>query len=88
MVWFLAIQLIDNQRNIKTVLENMSWGFSDMDKDVNPFVAGMHYNAKLDSIIMNSHTGHIQFYNPFSNTLVYHVSINTVAGREGFYSLT
>lgn len=78
IIFVSAIHITDTQRNLKVILSNMSWSVIST-PNVNCFGAGLHYDPRSESIIMNSHIGHIQFYSLFFNKLLYNVSICNVS---------
>lgn len=68
-----AIQLIDPQRKITKTIQYFSWGVQSGDGPL--FPAGLNHDRRTHSLVLNSRTGHIQFYDPSTHSLLYNLDI-------------
>lgn len=54
------------------MIQNFTWGVASFCKDL--FPAGLVVDPRTDSLVLNSRTGHVQFYNTHTQKLLYNVS--------------
>lgn len=55
-----------------SVIQNFTWGVSLSSKDL--FHAGLIVDPRTNCLVLNSRTGHVQFYNTHTKSLLYNVS--------------
>ncbi|XP_015598224.1 WD repeat-containing protein 75 [Cephus cinctus] len=77
---YVAISTLDNgiivsnpQRKLSAVIQNFTWGVAPC--HTNLFPAGLTVDPRTNSLVLNSRTGHVQFYNVHTKTLLYNVNI-------------
>ncbi|XP_034249175.1 WD repeat-containing protein 75 [Thrips palmi] len=70
-----AIQLIDPQRQIFKRIQYFSWGVQSAGHDLPLFPAGLNFDRRTHSLVLNSRTGHIQFYSPRTHSILYNLDI-------------
>ncbi|KAK3912020.1 WD repeat-containing protein 75 [Frankliniella fusca] len=68
-----GIQLVDPQREITRTIQYFSWGVQSGDGPL--FPAGLNLDRRTHSLVLNSRTGHIQFYDPSTHSLLYNLDI-------------
>ncbi|KAJ8680540.1 hypothetical protein QAD02_016327 [Eretmocerus hayati] len=68
-----GILVVDPQRKITAVIQNFTWGAASSPKCL--FPAGLHMDPRTNSLVLNSRTGHIQFYNTHTKSLLYNMNI-------------
>lgn len=55
------------------MIQNFTWGIALSCKDL--FPAGLVVDPRTSSLVLNSRTGHVQFYNTHTKSLLYNVSL-------------
>lgn len=77
---YVAVSTLDNgivivnpQRKLTSVIQNFTWGVASSSKDL--FPAGLIVDPRTGSLVLNSRTGHVQFYNTHTKTLLYNINI-------------
>lgn len=63
-----------------SVIQNFTWGVSLSSKDL--FPAGLIVDPRTNCLVLNSRTGHVQFYNTHTKSLLYNVSNNNNKTRK------
>ncbi|XP_011056912.1 PREDICTED: WD repeat-containing protein 75 isoform X1 [Acromyrmex echinatior] len=76
---YVAVSTLDNgivivnpQRKLTSVIQNFTWGVASS-KDL--FPAGLIVDPRTGSLVLNSRTGHVQFYNIHTKNLLYNINI-------------
>lgn len=69
---FLGITIVNSQKKISAVIQNFTRGAASPTKSL--FPAGVAVDPRTNSLVLNSRTGHIQFYNTHTKSLLYNVS--------------
>lgn len=67
-----GIVIVNPQRKLTSVIQNFTWGVASSSKDL--FPAGLIVDPRTGSLVLNSRTGHVQFYNTHTKNLLYNVS--------------
>ncbi|KAL6257883.1 hypothetical protein P5V15_011482 [Pogonomyrmex californicus] len=77
---YVAVSTLDNgivivnpQRKLTSVIQNFTWGVALSSKDL--FPAGLVVDPRTGSLVLNSRTGHVQFYNTHTKNLLYNINI-------------
>ncbi|CAK9809581.1 WD repeat-containing protein 75 [Anthophora plagiata] len=77
---YVAVSTLDNgivvvnpQRKLTSVIQNFTWGVTLSSKDL--FPAGLIVDPRTSCLVLNSRTGHVQFYNTHTKSLLYNISI-------------
>lgn len=77
---YVAVSTLDNgivvvnpQRKLTSVIQNFTWGVASSSKDL--FPAGLIVDPRTGSLVLNSRTGHVQFYNTHTKNLLYNINI-------------
>ncbi|XP_012060006.1 PREDICTED: WD repeat-containing protein 75 [Atta cephalotes] len=77
---YVAVSTLDNgivivnpQRKLTSVIQNFTWGVASSSKDL--FPAGLIVDPRTGSLVLNSRTGHVQFYNIHTKNLLYNINI-------------
>ncbi|KAG9433300.1 WD repeat-containing protein 75 [Apis mellifera carnica] len=77
---YVAVSTLDNgivvvnpQRKLTSVIQNFTWGVSLSSKDL--FPAGLIVDPRTNCLVLNSRTGHVQFYNTHTKSLLYNINI-------------
>ncbi|XP_058803297.1 WD repeat-containing protein 75 [Phymastichus coffea] len=77
---YVAVSTLDNgiiivnpQRKLTAVIQNFTWGVASSPKSL--FPAGLTVDPRTNSLVLNSRTGHVQFFNPRTKSLLYNVNI-------------
>ncbi|XP_032679109.1 WD repeat-containing protein 75 isoform X2 [Odontomachus brunneus] len=77
---FVAVSTIDNgilivspQKKVTAVIQSFTWGVAPFCKDL--FPAGLVVDPRTGSLVLNSRTGHVQFYNTHTKNLLYNIDI-------------
>lgn len=80
---YVAVSTLDNgiivvnpQRKLTAVIQNFTWGVGVSQKDL--FPAGLTLDPRTGSLVLNSRTGHVQFFDPKTKSLLYNVSRNYI----------
>lgn len=60
------------QKKLTSVIQHFTWNVASSSKDL--FPAGLIVDPRTDSLVLNSRTGHVQFYNTHTKNLLYNVS--------------
>ncbi|KAI4488078.1 hypothetical protein M0804_004926 [Polistes exclamans] len=68
-----GISVINPQRDLISVIQNLTWGIALSCKDL--FPAGLVVDPRTNSLVLNSRTGHVQFYNTHTKSLLYNIHI-------------
>lgn len=68
----IGIVIVNPQRKLTSVIQNFTWGVASLSKDL--FPAGLIVDPRTGSLVLNSRTGHVQFYNTHTKNLLYNVS--------------
>jgi len=66
-----GIVIVNPQRKLTSVIQNFTWGVASSSKDL--FPAGLIVDPRTGSLVLNSRTGHVQFYNTHTKNLLYNV---------------
>lgn len=67
-----GILIVSPQKKVTSLIQNFTWGVASSSKDL--FPAGLVVDPRTNSLVLNSRTGHVQFYNTHTNNLLYNVS--------------
>ncbi|XP_074094761.1 WD repeat-containing protein l(2)05287 [Cotesia typhae] len=77
---YVAVSTLDNgiivvnpQRKLTAVIQNFTWGVGVSQKDL--FPAGLTLDPRTGSLVLNSRTGHVQFFDPKTKSLLYNINI-------------
>ncbi|KAK9297876.1 hypothetical protein QLX08_008625 [Tetragonisca angustula] len=77
---YVAVSTLDNgivvvnpQRKLTSVIQNFTWGVALSSKDL--FPAGLVVDPRTNCLVLNSRTGHVQFYNTHTKSLLYNINI-------------
>lgn len=71
---FSDVKVIDPQSRLICVLQELSWGVLPI--PATPlFPAGLSFDPRTRGVILNGRPGHLQFYSPSTETLLFNVSI-------------
>ncbi|XP_076755512.1 WD repeat-containing protein l(2)05287 [Xylocopa sonorina] len=77
---YVAVSTLDNgivvvnpQRKLTSVIQNFTWGVTLSSKDL--FPAGLIVDPRTNCLVLNSRTGHVQFYNTHKKSLLYNINI-------------
>ncbi|KAK1133746.1 hypothetical protein K0M31_011541 [Melipona bicolor] len=77
---YVAVSTLDNgivvvnpQRKLTSVIQNFTWGVALSSKDL--FPAGLVVDPRTNCLVLNSRTGHVQFYNTHTKGLLYNINI-------------
>ncbi|XP_011870474.1 PREDICTED: WD repeat-containing protein 75 [Vollenhovia emeryi] len=77
---YVAVSTLDNgivivnpQRKMTSVIQNFTWGVASSSKDL--FPAGLIVDPRTGCLVLNSRTGHVQFYNTHTKNLLYNINI-------------
>ncbi|XP_012257158.2 WD repeat-containing protein 75 [Athalia rosae] len=77
---YIAVSTLDNgivvvnpQKQVVSVIQNFTWGVAVSKKNL--FPAGLTIDPRTNSLVLNSRTGHVQFYNTDTKSLIYNVNI-------------
>ncbi|KYN04804.1 WD repeat-containing protein 75 [Cyphomyrmex costatus] len=77
---YVAVSTLDNgivivnpQRKLTSVIQNFTWGVTSSSKDL--FPAGLIVDPRTGSLVLNSRTGHVQFYDIHTKNLLYNINI-------------
>ncbi|XP_017756050.1 PREDICTED: WD repeat-containing protein 75 [Eufriesea mexicana] len=77
---YVAVSTLDNgivvvnpQRKLTSVIQNFTWGVTLSSKDL--FPAGLIVDPRTNCLVLNSRTGHVQFYNTHTKSLLYNINI-------------
>ncbi|XP_003708110.1 WD repeat-containing protein l(2)05287 isoform X1 [Megachile rotundata] len=77
---YVAVSTLDNgivvvnpQRKLTSVIQNFTWGVALSSKDL--FPAGLIVDPRTNCLVLNSRTGHVQFYNTHTKSLLYNINI-------------
>lgn len=54
------------------MIQNFTWGVVSSPRNL--FPAGLIVDPRTNSLVLNSRTGHVQFYDTHTNNLLYNVS--------------
>lgn len=68
-----GIQLADAQNRVSCVIQKLTWGVAP-EAGFPLFPAGMSWDPRSRSIILNGRPGYLQFFNADDNKLLYNVS--------------
>ncbi|XP_012275072.1 WD repeat-containing protein 75 [Orussus abietinus] len=68
-----GIVIVDPHRKLTSIIQNFTWGVTMSCQDL--FPAGLTVDPRTNSLVLNSRTGHVQFYDPHNRTLLYNVNI-------------
>lgn len=66
-----GIVIINPQKSIVSVIQNFTWGVAVSRKNL--FPAGLIVDPRTNCLVLNSRTGHMQFYNTYTKSLLYNV---------------
>lgn len=61
---------MNSQRQIVSTIQNFTWSYDD---SIEQFSAGLVFDPLTNSLVLNSRTGHIQFFNTANKNLLYNV---------------
>lgn len=70
-----GIQLVNPQRKISRSIQYFSWGVQSAGDDLPLFPAGINFDRRTHSLVLNSRAGHIQFYDPRTQSLLYNLDV-------------
>ncbi|XP_011502837.1 PREDICTED: WD repeat-containing protein 75 [Ceratosolen solmsi marchali] len=77
---YVAVSTLDNgiiivnpQRKITAVIQNFTWGVASTPKSL--FPAGLIIDPRTNSVVLNSRTGHVQFYNTHTKSLLFNLNV-------------
>ena len=77
---YVAVSTLDNgivvvnpQRKLTSVIQNFTWGVALSSKEL--FPAGLIVDPRTNCLVLNSRTGHVQFYNTHTKSLLYNINI-------------
>ncbi|KZC09641.1 WD repeat-containing protein 75, partial [Dufourea novaeangliae] len=68
-----GIVVVNPQRKLTSVIQNFTWGVALSSQDL--FPAGLVVDPRTGSLVLNSRTGHVQFYNTYTKSLLYNINI-------------
>lgn len=72
-LYIAGIVVVNPQRKLTSVIQSFTWGVgSSSCKTL--FPAGLTVDPRTNSLVLNSRTGHVQFYDTHSKSLLYNVS--------------
>lgn len=60
------------QKKLTAVIQNFTWGVASSPKSL--FPSGLTVDPRTNSLVLNSRTGHVQFFNTHTKSLLYNVS--------------
>lgn len=67
-----GIVVVNPQKKLTSVIQNFTWGVALSSQDL--FPAGLIVDPRTGCLVLNSRTGHVQFYNSHTKSLLYNVS--------------
>ncbi|XP_053988404.1 WD repeat-containing protein 75 [Hylaeus anthracinus] len=77
---YVAVSTLDNgivvvnpQKKLTSVIQNFTWGVALSSQEL--FPAGLVVDPRTNCLVLNSRTGHVQFYNTHTKSLLYNVNI-------------
>ncbi|XP_043271275.1 WD repeat-containing protein 75 [Venturia canescens] len=77
---YVAVSTLDNgivvvnpQQKLTASIQNFTWGVTTSRKDL--FPAGLILDPRTNSLVLNSRTGHVQFFDTNTKSLLYNVDI-------------
>ena len=70
---FLGISIVNPQLKLVSVIQKFTWGVVTSSKNL--FPAGLIRDPRTGSLVLNSRTGFIQFYDIPTKKLLYNVSL-------------
>ncbi|XP_043254565.1 WD repeat-containing protein 75 [Colletes gigas] len=77
---YVAVSTLDNgivvvnpQKKLTSVIQNFTWGVALSSQDL--FPAGLIVDPRTNCLVLNSRTGHVQFYNTHTKNLLYNINI-------------
>ncbi|KOX68688.1 WD repeat-containing protein 75 [Melipona quadrifasciata] len=77
---YVAVSTLDNgivvvnpQSKLTSVIQNFTWGVALSSKNL--FPAGLVIDPRTNCLVLNSRTGHVQFYNTHTKSLLYNINI-------------
>ncbi|XP_076232800.1 WD repeat-containing protein l(2)05287 [Calliopsis andreniformis] len=77
---YVAVSTLDNgivvvnpQKKLTSVIQNFTWGVALSSQDL--FPAGLIVDPRTNCLVLNSRTGHVQFYNTHTKGLLYNINI-------------
>ncbi|XP_066602543.1 WD repeat-containing protein 75 [Prorops nasuta] len=77
---YVAVSTLDNgivvvnpQRKLTSMIQSFTWGVALSSKDL--FPAGLIVDPRTNSLVLNSRTGHVQFYDTHTKSLLYNINI-------------
>ncbi|KAL1137709.1 hypothetical protein AAG570_009405, partial [Ranatra chinensis] len=69
-----GIQIIESQNKLRCVLQQLVWGVIPT-ADSKLFPAGLNFDRRTGGLVLNGRPGHLQFYSPQSEILLFNVDI-------------
>ncbi|XP_063972542.1 WD repeat-containing protein 75 [Diachasmimorpha longicaudata] len=77
---YVAVSTLDNgivvvnpQKKLTSCIQNFTWGVTASTKDL--FPAGLTLDPRTGSLVLNSRTGHVQFFDTHRKSLLYNINI-------------
>lgn len=67
-----GIIVVDPQKKVTSVIQNFTWGVGTSLEDL--FPAGLILDPRTRSLVLNSRTGYVQFFDTHTKSLLYNVS--------------
>lgn len=72
LIKIVGIVVVNPQKKLTSVIQNFTWGVALSSQDL--FPAGLIVDPRTGCLVLNSRTGHVQFYNTHTKNLLYNVS--------------
>ncbi|KAK0178506.1 hypothetical protein PV327_007392 [Microctonus hyperodae] len=68
-----GIIVVDPQKKVTSVIQNFTWGVGTSLEDL--FPAGLILDPRTRSLVLNSRTGYVQFFDTHTKSLLYNINI-------------
>lgn len=79
---YVAISTLDNgiiiinpEKKVESIIQNFTWGVTTSKKNL--FPAGLVLDPRSGSLVLNSRTGHVQFFDTNTKSLLHNIDITT-----------
>lgn len=74
LINLLGISVVNPQLKLTSLIQKFTWGVMNSSKNV--FPAGLNVDPRTGSLVLNSRTGFVQFYDIHTKNLLYNVSFH------------